>query len=181
MSFAADLWDQVKYLEDLSDIGISAMENMNEFLKGIAEAEAEYAKALKKTVANARAEHKKEMDKITKALGKVPNSTLTAAWEALINGTDEISNGHVCISEHMAIIRKSIKTSKKELEILNAENYKLIHQGFSELQEKTAIMEKLQNQCENDMREVDAITAVYKKSAKDVGLAKSKLDNVPQY
>jgi hypothetical protein len=55
---------------------------------------------------------------------------------------------------------------------------KQLQNGYAELQKKIETMEKLQIQCDKDLREFDNSNSIYKKSLNDISLPKPKLDQV---
>jgi SepF-like predicted cell division protein (DUF552 family) len=68
---------------------------------------------------------------------------------------DEVSNFHIAVSEQIFSSGDSIKTSAKELELSNMENYKAIQIGYAELPKKVDLLSKMKIKYDKDMKEID--------------------------
>jgi predicted RNase H-like nuclease (RuvC/YqgF family) len=99
-----------------------------------------------------------------------------SAWDRLLAVMDEVSAMHLMNSEKMKMSETLIKSTAKDLETLNQQNYKIIHKGANELEKKVHFMERLEKEYEKHMKEVDKITATYRNTLSEYAEAKKKAE-----
>ncbi|KAJ3305546.1 Formin-binding protein 1-like [Kappamyces sp. JEL0829] len=159
-------------------------------MKGLANAEQEYAANIQKLVApfqqsllRTQEKAQKNLDSNTPLQTSQYNTTI-ASWERMLAGLEETAKIHVGLAESLSLERKLLKGKSKELDALNRETWMTIRASFLELQNMVDVMEKHHGKFDKEMLVVENASATIKKLVKekrDKDVEKARYDLEKQF